>query len=205
MFKKFLPKEEKYFDHFNDMVSHIDEMAQLTSRFFSGDTYDLNCLLQLKPLEKRCDELQSKVIRQLNKSFITPFDREDILLLINKLDDISDILYGSAKRVEMFRITHRVASADKLAAIIQQQMVWLNKAVHGLRGNTGIMDECKAVKDLEAEADVVYSAAMTKLFDSDPDAVTLIKEKEILDILEHASDKCQTVATVIISMMIKNA
>jgi predicted phosphate transport protein (TIGR00153 family) len=205
MFKKFLPKEEKYFDHFNDMISHIDEMAGLTCEYFSSDIYDPEVLLKLKPLEKRCDELQSKVVRQLNKSFITPFDREDIFTLVNKLDDISDTLYGASKRIEIFKISRMIRGADKLSLIVKEQIAELNKAIHGLRADREVMDDCKAVKDLEGEADIVYQSVMTQLFEMETDAITLMKEKEILDILEHASDKCQTVATVIVSMVIKNA
>jgi uncharacterized protein len=205
MFKKFLPKEEKYFDHFNDMATHINDMAKVCHQFFLSDPYDFAFLLQLKPLEKRCDEVLSKVVKQLNKSFITPFDREDILTLINKLDDISDTIWGASKRIEMFRIQKKIGGADKLTAIISRQMEELNRAIHGLHSTKEIMDECKAVKDLGTEADVIYQTTMTRLFEDETDAITLMKEKEILDILENASDKCQTVATVIISMVIKNA
>ena len=205
MFKQFLPKEEQYFDHFNDMISHIDEMAILTQELFTAETYDMNILLKLKPLEKRCDEILTNVVHHLNKTFITPFDREDIFELINRMDDISDMLFCASKRVEIFKLDDKIDGADKLTTIIRQQIKELNKAIHGLRNKNQSMDECKAVKDLEAEADIVYQKAMTRLFEQEKDAITLIKKKEITDILENASDKCQTVATVIISIIIKNA
>lgn len=204
MFTQFLPKEEQYFEHFNEMIKHIHDMAMLTQQFFSAPTYDMDILLRLKPLEKRCDEILTTVVRHLNQTFITPFDREDIFTLINRLDDISDILFGASKRVEIFKLDQPIEGADKLTAIISEQIVELKNAIHGLRKNA-VSDNCKAVKDLEAEADVVYQHYITQLFENETDAINLIKKKEITDILENASDKCQAVASVIITILIKNA
>jgi uncharacterized protein len=205
MFNKLLPKEEKYFDYFTDMIGLIAEMAELTNSLFSNAPYDRELLLKMKPLEKRCDEITSKVIKQLNKTFVTPFDREDIFLLIKKLDDISDILYAASIRLEMFRIQDRIDGADRLTAIVSLQMKELMAAMHDLRDKHKSMNECKAVKDLESEADTIYQAAMTRLFDEEKDPIQIMKKKEILDILENASDKCQSVANVIISIFIKNS
>ncbi len=205
MFNKLLPKEEKYFEHFNDMISRIAEMAELTNTLFSAAPFDREVLLKMKPLEKRCDEITSKVIKQLNKTFVTPFDREDIFLLIKKLDDISDILFAAAIRLEMFKITERIDAADRLTSIVSLQMKELSSVMHDLKDKKSGMNECKAVKDLESEADTVYQAAMTRLFEEEKDPITLMKKKEILDILENASDKCQSVANVIISIFIKNS
>lgn len=205
MFNKLLPKEEKYFDYFTDMIGLIAEMAELTNSLFSTAPYDRELLLKMKPLEKRCDEITSKVIKQLNKTFVTPFDREDIFLLIKKLDDISDILYAASIRLEMFRIQDRIDGADRLTAIVSLQMKELMAAMHDLKDKHKSMNECKAVKDLESEADTVYQAAMSRLFEEEKDPIQIMKKKEILDILENASDKCQSVANVIISIFIKNS
>ncbi len=205
MFNKLLPKEEKYFDYFTDMIGLIAEMAELTNSLFSTAPYDRELLLKMKPLEKRCDEITSKVIKQLNKTFVTPFDREDIFLLIKKLDDISDILYAASIRLEMFRIQDRIDGADRLTAIVSLQMKELMAAMHDLKDKHKSMNECKAVKDLESEADTVYQAAMSRLFDEEKDPIQIMKKKEILDILENASDKCQSVANVIVSIFIKNS
>lgn len=205
MFNKLLPKEEKYFDYFTDMIGLIAEMAELTNRLFSTAPFDRELLLKMKPLEKRCDEITSKVIKQLNKTFVTPFDREDIFLLVKKLDDISDILYAASIRLEMFHIQDRIDGADRLTAIVSLQMKELMAAMHDLKDKHKSMNECKAVKDLESEADTIYQAAMSRLFDEEKDPIQIMKKKEILDILENASDKCQSVANVIISIFIKNS
>ena len=205
MFSKLLPKEEKYFEHFTEMITHIDQMAQLTNQLFSSDAYDLDILLKLKPMEKRCDEILMKVVRQLNKTFVTPFDREDIFALIKSLDDISDILCGASQRVEIFQLKEPIDTADRLTAIVAEQIKELDIAISDLRDKSKGMNECKAVKDLETEADSLYQATMRRLFEQEKDAITLMKKKEILDMLENASDKCQTVANIIISIFIKNA
>lgn len=205
MFPKLLPKEEKYFEYFNDMIAHIRDMADLTHSLFSTIPYQSELLLRIKSLEKRCDEILSKVVKQLNKTFVTPFDREDIYLLIQRLDDISDILLAAAMRREIFKLEEAIDGAEKLTSIVMQQMEELKAAMLDLKDKSRGMNECKAVRDLESEADTVYQTAMTRLFEEERDPITLMKKKEILDILENASDKCQSVATVIISIFIKNS
>ncbi len=202
MFEKLQPKEEKYFEDFREMISHIVQMANYSHELFSKKEIDKDLLLKIKPLENRCDEVENKIIKRLNKTFITPFDREDIFALVKKLDDISDMLLAAAWRTDIFNIQYKIKYADKLSAIILQQIKELDRAVSDLR--TKHINECKAVKDLEAEADGIYRQAIKELFAEAKDAINIIKEKEILDLLEKTSDKCQTVANVIIAIFIKN-
>ena len=101
MFSKLLPKEEKYFEDFRDMITHIQQMADLTHKLFTSEEPDKDLLLQIKPLENRCDEVSNKIIKRLNKTFITPFDREDIFNLIKKLDDISDMLLAASRPINL--------------------------------------------------------------------------------------------------------
>jgi len=203
MFKVLIPKEQKYFDDFREMITHIQQMAKYTEQLFADELIDKNHYLNIKPLELRCDEISSRIVKRLNKTFITPFDREDIFLLAKRLDDISDMLLGAASRIETFNITNKIANADKLASIIQKQTQELGVAIQDLKARR--INEAKAVKDLESEADQVYRNAMQELFANEKDAIELIKKKEILDLLERTSDKCQTVANVILSIFIKNA
>jgi uncharacterized protein len=203
MFKALLPKEVKYFDDFREMISHIQQMAKYTEQLFAAELIDNNHYLNIKPLELRCDEITSRIVKRLNKSFITPFDREDIFALIKKLDDISDMLLGAAARIETFNITKKITHADKLASIINKQVQELGMAIQDLKARK--INEAKAVKDLESEADQVYRNAIQDLFTNEKDAIELIKKKEILDLLERISDRCQSVANVILSIFIKNS
>lgn len=205
MFKKLLPKEEKYFEDFKEMIANIDEMAHITHQLFSGPEYDNGLILKLVSLERRCDEVSSKITKRLNKTFITPFDREDIFTLTKRLDDISDILLAASIRVETFQLNEKIEAAPKLTQIISQQIKELDKTIQDLKHKDHKFNECKAVKDLESEADNVYRNAIRCLFQEETNPISLIKKKEILDILENAADKCQATANVIISIFIKNS
>jgi uncharacterized protein Yka (UPF0111/DUF47 family) len=203
MLKKFLPKEEKYFEDFKEMISHIEEMAVLTHQLFSAKKPDKDLLLKIRPLEHRCDEVSNKVIKRLNKTFITPFDREDIFNLIKKLDDIGDMLQAASIRIDIFNVTQKINHADKLAAIVLQQIKELGIALNDLKVKH--INECKAVAVLETEADKVYHQAMKELFLEEKDPLNVIRKKDILSMLEEASDKSQSAANVILSIFIKNA
>lgn len=203
MFSKLLPKEEKYFDNFREMITRILEMADENYKLFAAEVPDKNIMHKLKPIENRCDEISAKIIKRLNKTFITPFDREDVFALVKQLDDIADMLLGSATRIETYNITHKVKYADKLAFIIKQQITELDKAIQHLKVKN--VNEMKIVKSLESEADKIYQQALKELFENPTDVLNVIKEKEILDILENTSDKCQSAANVVLSIYIKNA
>lgn len=203
MFKKILPKEEKYFEDFKEMIFHIEEMAKFNKDLFDAEIPDKNNFLKMKPLEVRCDEISSRITKRLNKTYITPFDREDIFALVKRLDDISDMLLGAAARVDTFVIEKKINHADRMAAIVQQQINELGIAIQDLKVKR--INEMKAVKDLESEADRVYQTAMKELFEQESNAIELIKKKEILDLLERISDRCQSTANVILSIFLKNA
>jgi len=205
MLKRLLPKEEKYFDDFSEIIVHVQNMAKATNILFSNFPYDSDIFLKLKPMENRCDEISSRVIKRLNNTFITPFDREDIFSLIKKIDGIGDILLGTVARIDTYSLTEPVEGADKISAIILQQTKELETVLSGLKAKEKQINECKAVRDLETEADNVYRASLKKLFIEEKDAINLFKKKEILDMLEKASDKCQSTANVIISILIKNS
>lgn len=202
MFKKLLPKEEKYFEDFKEMITFIEEMAVHTEKIFSFDEPQMH-ILKMKPLELRCDEITSKITKRLNKTYITPFDREDIFALVKRLDDVSDMLLGASIRIETFNINKKIEYADKLSTIIHEQITELGIAVQDLKVKR--INEMKAVKDLEAEADKIYQQAIKDLFEKEKDAIELIKKKEIIDLLERTSDRCQSTANVILSIFIKNA
>lgn len=202
MFKKLLPKEEKYFEDFKEMITFIEEMAVHTEKIFSFDEPQMH-ILKMKPLELRCDEITSKITKRLNRTYITPFDREDIFALVKRLDDVSDMLLGATIRIETFNINKKIEYADKLSTIIHEQIKELGIAVQDLKVKR--INEMKAVKDLEAEADKIYQQAIKELFEKEKDAIELIKKKEIIDLLERTSDRCQSTANVILSIFIKNA
>lgn len=202
MFKNLLPKEEKFFEDFKEMISLIEEMAFHTEKVFAFDDQQ-NHILKMKPLELRCDELTNKITKRLNKTYITPFDREDIFDLVKRLDDISDMLLGATVRVDTFNINKKIDYADTLSSIIREQVKELGVAIQDLKAKR--VNELKTVDVLEQEADKVYKQAMKELFEREKDAIELIKKKEIINILEQTSDRCKSTANVISSIFIKNS
>lgn len=202
MFKNLLPKEEKFFEDFKEMISQIEEMAFHTEKVFAFDDQQ-NHILKMKPLELRCDELTNKITKRLNKTYITPFDREDIFDLVKRLDDISDMLLGATVRVDTFNINKKIDYADTLSSIIREQVKELGAAIQDLKAKR--VNELKTVDVLEQEADKIYKQAMKELFEEEKDAIELIKKKEIINLLEQTSDRCKSTANVISSIFIKNS
>lgn len=200
-----MPKEEKYFEYFNELASLLEEIASGVSKLYLEVKNTEEIVAELKEKEHKCDKITSAVRHQLNHTFITPFDREDILQLIKRMDDIADILLVAASRFQIFKINEKVDYADEIAKIVQEQTKEINRAIHNLKHNKSILEECDKVKHLESAADDIYHTALTKLFESEKDAISLIKKKEVLDVIEKASDNCQSVARIIESIMIKNA
>ncbi|HEX2964129.1 MAG: DUF47 domain-containing protein [Bacteroidota bacterium] len=202
MFKALLPKEEKYFEDFSAMIIAISEMATLAKNFFGNANYDEETSLKLKALEKRCDEISHKVFNKLDKSFLTPFDREDIYALIKTLEKVSDAINAAVTRAKVYNLTEPLKVAEKLLQIASMQIKELYTSIVDRKVKSN--DNLKIVKDLEQEADLIYREAITKLFKEESNAIELIKRKEVLDVLEDITDKCQAVASVIFTISLKN-
>lgn len=205
MLKALIPKEEKYFEYFNELSTALEEFAKEAYNLFVNFENIDSRVQALRDLEHKCDKITSHVRHQLNHTFITPFDREDILRLVKRMDDIADILAVAVTRLQIFKIIERVEFADEIVKLVYDQTRVLNKAIHQLKHNRNILEMCDEVKKLETEADDIYHLALTKLFEKEKDAIMLIKKKEILDVIENASDYCQSVARVIESIIVKNA
>jgi len=205
MLEKLMPKEDKYFDDFKEMINYVEQMGLMTLDFFSSPKYDESIFLKMKPIEKRCDEIASKVVKRLNNSFITPFDREDIFSIIKKIDGIGDLLLATVALVDTYCLNEKVDGAKEFAMVIKEQISALKSVFNSLKSNSGVIDGCKAVKELESQADQLYRTYMKALFMNEKDAITIFKKKEILDGLENTADKCQSAANVIMSVSLKNS
>lgn len=206
MFKKFLPKEESYFEDFQEMMRITVEMGKISRDFYSSEVYDTEIFKQIKPHEKACDEIATAAIKRLNDTFITPFDREDIFTLIKKINDISAILLASTIRVNTFNIHKKVIGAGEMADIVYNQTIILKDILDKLDKYGDDYTQLTEIRKLESEADKIYRESLKQLFQDDSaNALEVIKNKEILDQLEKAADKCQTCVNVIQSILIKNS
>lgn len=202
-----VPKEEKFFVMFKEMTKHILEGARLLKLMFDdfGNAHDYQ--LQIKETEHRGDVQTHEIIRTLNKSFITPFDREDIYSLASSLDEILDLIDASAQHVILYKVDRPTEAARELISIINQSCQAIAKAV-ALLGEDKL-DEiaklCVDVNTLENEGDHVCRAAIGRLFEEEKDPIQLIKWKEIYESLETAIDLCEDAANILESVVLKHA
>jgi len=160
---------------------------------------------KIKEIEHHGDDMTHRILIKLNQTFITPFDREDIHLLTSSLDDVLDFINGASDRLLTYKITQPSASAKVLADIVLRQAEELRKAVSMLGKNGKLLEHCVEVNRLENEADQVSREAIGRLFEGGYDPITLIKLKELLEILETATDKAEDVANVLETVVLKNA
>ena len=200
----FLPKEDKYFELFLQMTEKIQEAANILGEMLTApdDQFD-SFSKRIKSVEHECDELAHSVTTKLNKSFITPFDREDIYTLAMALDDVCDYIDASARSIVMYDIHGNDTYAQQLGEIIKRQAVEINGAVSFLHVAKGMEQHLLNIQRLENDADEIYFTGMAALFkDSDP--VRLIKLKELYEMLENATDKCEYVGNIIESIVLKH-
>jgi predicted phosphate transport protein (TIGR00153 family) len=204
---RLIPRETKFFDMFTEIAGNVVEGAQVLSNLLHNWDYEqMPAFVQkIKEIEHRGDDMTHRVLIKLNQTFITPFDREDIHLLASSLDDVLDFVYSASDRLLTYKITQPSPSAKILAGIILKQAEELKKAVSMLSKNQHLLEHCVEVNRLENEADQVSREAIGRLFDGGHDPITLIKLKELLEILEEASDKAEDVANVLETVVLKNA
>jgi hypothetical protein len=159
----------------------------------------------LKRIEHECDDLTHKVSTTLNKSFITPFDREDIYLLSSALDDVVDLIDEAARAMVMYDVRESSPHARRFAEVIQRMSVQLHEIVKTLERPSGINERLVELHRLENEGDDIYHAAIGELFRSETDPLSVLKWKEIYEKLESTIDRCENVANIIESVIIKHA
>ena len=204
---RLIPRETKFFDMFAEIANNVVEGAQVLSDLLSNYDYQQMpaAVKKIKEIEHCADDMTHRVLIKLNQTFKTPFDREDIHLLASSLDDVVDSVYSASDRLLIYKITQLPPSAKILAGLILKQAEELRKAVGLLSKNHHLLEHCVEVTRLESEADQVSREAIGGLFDGGYDPITLIKLKELLEILEEASDKAEDVANVLEAVVLKNA
>jgi uncharacterized protein len=204
---RLIPRETKFFDMFAEVADNLVAGAKALSDCLHHYDYDAMPAVveKIKEIEHHGDEMTHRILIKLNQTFITPFDREDIHLLTSSLDDVLDFINGASDRLLTYKITQPSPSAKTLAGIILKQAEELRKAVALLDKNGKMLEHCVEVNRLENEADQVSREAIGRLFDGGFDPITLIKLKELLEILEDATDKAEDVANVLETVVLKNA
>jgi predicted phosphate transport protein (TIGR00153 family) len=200
-----LPREDAYFELFVDMAEKIREASGLLVEMVSGGDRDFAVdQSNIKGVEHACDVIMHQITTKLNKSFITPFDREDIYMLSVALDDICDYIDAGARTIVMYNIREFNDPLRRLASIIGQLADQIAGAMAVLHKPDGISKFFVEIHRLENEADDVYFRAIGELFKNTDDAITIIKWKELYEILEYATDRCESVANIIETIVLKH-
>lgn len=201
----FLPKEDQYFALFSQMTAKIQEAAGYLVIMMSGPYDEMDAASKrIKSVEHECDEITHSITTKLNKSFITPFDREDIYTLSVALDDVCDYIDATARACVMYDIHEADQYVQQLAVITQKLADEIHAAVGMLKEAKGMSPHLLEIQRLENDADEVYFKAMAALFKNNSDAVTIIKLKELYEILENATDRCEGVGNIIESIVLKH-
>jgi predicted phosphate transport protein (TIGR00153 family) len=201
----FLPKEEQYFDLFLQMTLYICDAARELKGMLADKNHNYqDYSKRIKGLEHACDELTHTISTKLNKSFITPFDREDIYMMSSALDDIVDLIDDAARAIIDFDVQEIKPYAREFASVIEKMAEQLREIVSILRKPKNVTQRLVEIHRLENEGDDIYHAAIRELFHEERDPLTVLKWKEIYEKLEAAVDRCENVANIIESVIIKH-
>ncbi len=205
---RLLPRDEKFFDLFSAVATYTTEAAVMLQELLRSDAQRRTAIVdQIKRLEHQADQVTHEVVTRLDRVFITPLDREDIHLLASRLDDVIDLIDGTARRLLMFRAGKAPEGAVLIADVIGKAVVELQVAVRALEKNKGgtVLAACVQVKRLEEEGDSLYHEWLGRLFEGEPSPLDVIKWKEIYDNLEKTLDFIEDAANVLESISIKHA
>lgn len=208
--KLFMPKDRVFYGLFEEVSVVLTEMASIFAKAVNeeDETRRIMLLKSLEDMEHKNDDITHKIFIELGRNFITPFDREDIHSLATSLDDIADYIWGSAKRITNYSIPANDPITSNFSAIITKSIDALNKAVKELRDMKdlrSITASCVLINSLENEADNLLDTAMLELFGAQIDPVDIIKRKDLYEMLEIVTDKCEDAANVIESIIVKYA
>jgi uncharacterized protein len=202
---RFLPKDEGFFGLFDQLSARLTSASALLHQLFDQPQRLEELVVQIKAEEHAADTITYDIMQRIDRSFVTPLDREDIHMLANRLDNVVDLMDGTARRAVMFHIKERRQPAIDLVDVLSETCAVLAVGVKEIRNPQAVHKAARQVKILEEKADALYSRAVSELFAGKPDALEVIKWKEIYDNLEHAVDECEDVANVLESISLKNS
>jgi len=210
IFSYFIPKDKKFFPLFEKASSNLVSISTLVNQLVNTPDVSQREPLhkQIEHLEHVGDEITHQIYIELGKTFITPFDREDIHSLATALDDIADYMHGASNRILLYNVLEMTEPIKKLAELVGQSCVDVDKAIKELKNLKNIRliaDSCVRINSIENQADYVFDRAIGDLFDFENDAKTIMKYKEVLSALETATDMCEDVANVLETILVKNA
>lgn len=201
---RLIPTDTSFFTMFAEIANNLISAARVLVDLFENYHNTGDKTAEIKRLEHVGDDLTHSVLTKLNQTFITPFDREDIHHLASSLDDVLDFMNAAAERIAMYKITDPPPAAAQLSKLILLQCEELGRAVAHLQKNGDVLSRCVEIKRFENAADDASREAIGRLFDCEKDPINLIKIKELLEVLETATDKAEDAANVLETVVLKN-
>jgi len=205
---RFLPKEFNFFDLFDRQADNAIEAAVLFSDLTSKGAVEEASLKKMEDIEHRGDEATHGIIENLNKTFITPFDREDIHKLAMMLDDVIDMINTIVSRMRIYKLSGVNMNLVAFSSVIEESVravAWGVKGLRNLKNAKSIMDSCVEINRLENVGDRMRDTVLANLFETEKDPITVIKLKEIYQDAETVLDVCEDVANVVESILVKQA
>jgi len=199
-----IPRDEQFFDLFNQMADEIKAAAVLLEQMLATDPPDVAKVDLIKDAEHRCDALTHDTIQRLHRTFVTPFDREDLYALAASLDDVMDAIDHAAALVRLYKIQKIRPGARELAHTVSGSADRLHTALESLAARRPVHPHAVEINRLENEADRAYQVAVEALFEGETDPIMIMKWKELLDMLEQITDACEDVANVIEGVVVKH-
>jgi predicted phosphate transport protein (TIGR00153 family) len=205
MLGRLIPRDELFFDLFDQLTAHLTQAARMLANLFAEPQHVGDHARAIKDVEHKADAVTLTINQRIDKSFITPIDREDIHMLASRLDDVIDLLDGTARRFDMLHISDIREPARELARVLVQAAEHIQSGVSTIRKTKLVAARVAEIKKLEEEGDAIYHDAVGALFAGRPDPLEVMKWKEMYDTLEGAIDSCMGVAQVLQSISLKNA
>ncbi len=199
-----VPKEHDYFRLFSELAANLDEAAQLLVKFMDDYGQAKSIGAAILEHEHVGDKILHDIVKRLNRSFITPIDREDIYDLVATMDEVLDNIEEATDAMILYRVEAPTVYAQRQAKVIAEAAAVLHQIIDDLEKRTDLMERIISVNSLENEGDRIVRDAIAALFDDDIDAKDIIKWKDIYEVLESAIDECEHVANVIESIVLKH-
>jgi predicted phosphate transport protein (TIGR00153 family) len=210
IFSFLAPKEGKFYPLFKDASANLIIAAELLIEFMNETSPEKRAVLgqKIKEAELVGDQIAKNLHKTLSSTFITPFDREDIFSLIHATDSVVDLIFGASKEINLYKVKEIPQEFHDMSDDILKASIEINTAFNGLRDVLNLSkykDNCHRISEIEEHADDINHSYLAKLFEEEKDAIELIKKKDVLAALEKAVDRCDDVADILSSVIIKIA
>ncbi|MFM7619245.1 MAG: DUF47 domain-containing protein [Bacteroidota bacterium] len=205
-----IPKNAMFFDLFAEDTTNLVEQAKVFHQMFQmRDQEQVAAAIRtIRDLEHKGDEITHRIFMELSENFITPFDREDIHALATSIDDIADFINGCASRIQLYNVKEFSKTMELMSEVLLKQVMEIDVAVRDMRQMKNaqrVREAIVRINSLENHADDLFDDSIARLFAEAVDPLELIKTKEVLSSLETATDKCEDVANVLESILVKNS